>query len=206
MTRSSSDHPYSGPDRYDAESIPSDDFVNVFESQSDDVDRNGCNIQKESRSSHPRASLHRAAKQLLDHLSDGNEELLDVDGVAEFLQIPRPSAHCILDVLDVFQVRQGLNTKCVTMRARRSRTLLQTCRLSSLADQCTHGGEPHTLKSFFNLTSSSVRSNTQTFRRIEISICNQAPGSRFGVTIRCDALQAELRCSLGLQCQKYAGP
>lgn len=109
MTRSSTIPPHGVADRYDADSLPSDDYVNVYSGESDDADHSrGVCASRDGASSHRRASLHRAAKQLLEHLTSESEEFLDVDGVAQFLQIPRTAAHCIVDVLDVFQVRAAL--------------------------------------------------------------------------------------------------
>lgn len=106
MTRSRTILPAHAADRYDADSCPSDDFVNVFGGESDHADHTGdAWTTSDGTSSQQRPSIHEAAKHLLEHLSDGNEEFLDVDGVAKFLRIPRTAAHCILDVLDVFQVR-----------------------------------------------------------------------------------------------------
>lgn len=109
MTRSSVNPPQCGvADRYDAESHPSDDFVNVFGEGSDLPDHinDTCTIAG-GASSHPRPMMLHASKQLIEHLNDGNEEFLDVNGVAEFLQIPRTQAHCIVDVLEVFQVSRA---------------------------------------------------------------------------------------------------
>lgn len=115
MTRSSTIAPGCAADRYDAESCPSDDFVNVFGGESDDADHTGdAWTTSDGASSQQRPSIHGAAKKLLEHLSDGNEEFLDVDGVAKFLRIPRTAAHCIVDVLDVFQVRMPVSYTMTT--------------------------------------------------------------------------------------------
>eukprot|EP00892_Ulva_mutabilis_P000718 jgi/Ulvmu1/10647/UM066_0027.1 len=106
MTRSSVTPPQSGAaDRYDVESFPSDDFVEMVGDGSENADRRGENgPTTDVAPSHPRAALLDAAKRLLEHLNDGNEDFLDVDGVADFLRLPRTAAHCILDILEVFQV------------------------------------------------------------------------------------------------------